>query len=258
MSITVTGLLVTPVKGLRVRSVPSIVLDRGGAQGNRRFYVIDDRGRMINAKHLGALNTISADCSDGRLTLEFPDGQLVTAPVQGGGLVNTLFFSVVREATVLDGPWHEALSEFTGQSLRIVEPVDGGVDRGAAGAVSLISRGSLQRLAEVAGEQSVDGRRFRMLIEIDGVTPHAEDGWIATRTLIGDATIAWRGHVGRCIVTSRNPETGEVDLPTLDLLGSYRRGLGTTEPLPFGIYGSVLEGGEVTVGDAVTAANSTN
>jgi uncharacterized protein YcbX len=57
--------------------------------------------------------------------------------------------------------------------------------------------------------------------------------------------------VGRCLITSRDPESGRIDLPTLDILRTYRRDLDATEPLPFGIYGSVLEPGTVRVGDAV-------
>jgi uncharacterized protein YcbX len=57
--------------------------------------------------------------------------------------------------------------------------------------------------------------------------------------------------VGRCLITSRDPDTGVVDLPTLDILRDYRRDLDTTEPLPFGIYGRVLAPGTIRVGDAV-------
>ena len=53
------------------------------------------------------------------------------------------------------------------------------------------------------------------------------------------------GHIGRCLITSRDPETAEVDLPTLELLAAYRREIDSTEPLPFGIYGEVLVGGTV-------------
>ncbi len=59
------------------------------------------------------------------------------------------------------------------------------------------------------------------------------------------------GNVGRCLVTSRDPDSGEINLPTLDLLGEYRQGLDSTEPLPFGIYGEVVRPGTVRVGDAV-------
>ena len=32
----------------------------------------------------------------------------------------------------------------------------------------------------------------------------------------------FEGHVGRCLITSRDPDTGTVDLPTLDILREYR------------------------------------
>jgi uncharacterized protein YcbX len=153
------------------------------------------------------------------------------------------------------GPWSEALSEYVSSPLWLVESVDGGaVDRRGEGAASLISRASLARLAEAGGESDVDTRRFRMLIEIDGVAAHAEDEWVGRSVRVGDALIEFGGHVGRCLITSRHPETGVVDLPTLDILRDYRGELQTTEPLPFGIYGPVLEPGAIKVGDEVAPA----
>ena len=139
-----------------------------------------------------------------------------------------------------------------GQPLRLVEPGEyNAVDRGIGGAASIISRGSLARLAEAAGIGAVDARRFRMLIEIDGVPAHREDRWVGHRLRVGGARITVEGHVGRCLVTSRDPDTGEIDLPTLDILGGYRRDAEATAPLPFGIHGSVLEPGSVALGDPV-------
>ena len=90
-----------------------------------------------------------------------------------------------------------------------------------------------------------------MLIEVAGPDPHQEDLWVGRTLRIGDAQVAMRGHVGRCLVTSQSPDTGLVDLPTLELL-SYRRGLQTSEPLAFGVFGEVLEPGAVRLGDAIT------
>jgi uncharacterized protein YcbX len=91
-----------------------------------------------------------------------------------------------------------------------------------------------------------------MLVEVDGVDPHGEDEWIGRTVRIGEAQVAFAGNVGRCAFTTRDPETGLVDLKTLHLLRQYRGELTTTEPLPFGIYGSVAEPGTVRVGDRVT------
>jgi uncharacterized protein YcbX len=246
----VCGLAVTAVKGTQVRAVQEVEFDRHGAWGNRRFFVVDERGRMVNGKMLGALQSVLAEVVDGDLRLGFPDGAVLSGPVELGEPIVTRFFSSEREARPLRGPWSERLSEYVGRSVRIV---DGGPasDRGLDGGVSLISRASMARLASEARESDIDVRRFRMLIEIDGVGAHEEDRWIGHTVMIGRAMVRFHGNIGRCMVTSRDPETGEVDLPMLDILGGYRRGVASTEPLPFGIYGQVTADGPVRVGDRV-------
>ena len=123
---------------------------------------------------------------------------------------------------------------------------------------SLISRASLRAAGRGRPDATaVDARRFRMLIEVDGVDAHAEDGWVGRACRIGGAVVRFHGHVGRCLITSRDPDTGVVDLPTLDLLGAYRGELDTTEPLPFGIYGEVRPGrcaGDRVIGGSPVAA----
>ena len=255
MSSTVTALSVTAVKGTRLQSVDQIDLGLDGARGNRRFVLIDERNHLLNAKRVGALESVIADYADerSRLGLTFPDGRVVEGPVADGETISVKLFVGNVEAQLLDGPWSEALTDFVGRSVRIAR-TDLAVDRGPRGTVSLVSRASVDRLAEVAGEPSVDARRFRMLIEIDGLGPHEEDGWVGRQVEIGGATVRFNGHVGRCLVTSRDPDTGEIDLPTLDILREYRGELDTTERLPFGIYGEVVSEGLVRVGDPVQAA----
>ena len=251
-STTVSSLAVAAVKGTRLREVDSIELGPGGARGDRRFFVIDERERMVNGKQLGALQTVVAsyDCDDRRLAFEFPDRSRVEDEVELGAPIVARFFSTQAEGRLVEGPWAEALSDHVGQPLRLVS-TGSAVDRGPVGGASLISRASLERVAHAAGAETIDARRFRMLIEVDGVDAHAEDSWVGERVRVGDALIKFEGHVGRCLITTRNPETGEVDLPTLDALRGYRGGLETTEPLAFGIYGRVLEPASVQIGDPV-------
>lgn len=254
--ITVTGLALTAVKAMRFTPVDCIELGDRGAVGDRSFYVVDERDEMINGKRLGRLQTIipAYDRGAGELTLTFPDGQEVSGPISYGETLTTRFFGRPRPARELRGPWSEALSEFLGCRLRLVEKENGNaVDRGRRAAVSLVSRESLERLAGAADTESIDGRRFRMLVEIGGVAAHEEDRWVGRRVRIGPALVRMNGHVGRCMVTTRNPDSGTVDLRTLHALAAYRQDEESSEPLPFGVYGEVLRGGVVRLGDPVAA-----
>lgn len=257
---TVAALSLTPVKGLQVTARDELWLGPRGVREDRRFYLVDDAGRMVNGKRLGALQTVVADYDDQARTLEltFADGSSVAGPIELGPALDTTFSSLSLSSQPVLGPFSAALSEHVGAPLRLVEadPRRPAVDRGTLGAVSLISRASLQTLTAIASAD-VDPRRFRMLIEVDGPPAHAEDGWIGRNVRIGDALVAMRGHVGRCLVTGLDPESGKPDLPTLDLLRGYRSELDTTEPLAFGIYGSVLDPGRVRLGDAVQLSGAT-
>ena len=255
MGISVTGLSITPVKSTRLQEVDTIELGRTGVRDNRRFYIVDGRRHLINGKRLGELNAVVAEYAAPRLKLTFPDGATVEDDVRLGEEVETRFFSVTDSGRLLEGPFSQALTDYTGQPLELVEARASAIDRGSMGVASLISRASLSRLAQENGDHDMDWRRFRMLIEIDGVGPHEEDTWLGRATRIGGAVVMWGGNVGRCLTTSRDPDTGNVDLPTLDMLRRYRGEMKTTEPLPFGIYGEVLEAGEVRVGDAVAVLN---
>jgi uncharacterized protein len=138
-----------------------------------------------------------------------------------------------------------------GEMLRLVEPSTPATDRGRNGAATLLATASLGALGEVLGVEAVDGRRFRMNFGVDGLDAHEEDAWIGRRIRVGDAVVIPHGNVGRCVITTQNPDTAVSDLDTLKGLAAYRRELETTEPLPFGVHAAVATPGRVRVGDPV-------
>ncbi len=119
------------------------------------------------------------------------------------------------------------------------------------GAVSLVSRSSIDDLAAGAGEASFDARRFRMSIELEGSEAFEEDRWVGRELQIGETRVKVHGHVGRCLVTGRDPESGETDVSMLDHLRAARAEADTTEPLALGVYGAVSLPGLVSLGDPV-------
>ena len=223
---------------------------------NRRFHIVDADGRRYNQLRNGGLVRITQDydASQGRLALRFPDGSVANGEVRLGDEVTTDFYGHPVSGNYVEGPWSEALSTWAGRSLRLVQsPLGAAVDR-RSGHVSLVSRASLDELGRNAATEPVDGRRFRMLFELDGCGPHEEDSWIKRHVRIGEALVRLRGDVGRCAITTQNPDSGIPDLDTLRTLAGYRprtQNEAGKEHIPFGVYGEVVEPGRVAVGDPV-------
>jgi len=250
----VVGISVAPVKALALLHPEEVEVDLTGVAGNRRFWLVDGAGRLVNDKTHPQLLLVQAEWDEAtrRLALAFPGGERVEGTVEPGEPVEATLFKRPHPSRTVPGVWQQALSAYAGEPLTLLWSESGAVDRGVGGgAVTLVSLASLERLREEAGAtEPVDGRRFRMLFEIDGVGPHEEDEWIGSRVEIGDAVLACTGDVGRCVITKTNPETAEIDLDTLGTLAAYRPE-GRTEPLPFGVHGAVVQPGRVRVGDPV-------
>ena len=247
---------IAPVKSLGLIHPDSVELGRSGVVGDRRFWMVNEEGRLVNGKACPELMAIRPawDEATGRLALRFPDVHEVADVVELGEPVEATLYGEAHPSRQVRGPWQDALAGYAGFPLTLLWSERGAVDRGAdrGGWASIVSRASLQRLGQEAGAHDVDGRRFRMLFEIDGVGPHEEDTWIGHPVQIGDAVVQPVGDVGRCVVTKCDPDTGTSDLDTLGALAGYRRE-GRTEPLPFGVYGEVVEPGRVRVDDPVSA-----
>jgi uncharacterized protein YcbX len=247
----VSRLSIAPVKGLGLVHPQEVLLRRDGVRNDRRFYLVDPDGRLVNNKTCGELMQVRVDVSDDadQLALQFPAGS-VAGEVAVGAPVETSFYGRPVAGRLVDGPWSEALSEHAGRPLRLVRADDqgGGIDRPHV--VSLISDGSLAALGRRGGVEQVDGRRFRMTIELEGCEEHEEDDWIGSDVEVGDARIHVAGPVGRCVVTTRNPDSGVSDLDTLGLLAGYRT-LREGKSFGCGVCGDVLVEGSVRVGDSL-------
>lgn len=254
MASRVARISIAPVKALALVHPEEVELGWRGVAGDRRFWLVDRDGRLVNAKRRPQLLLVRAEWDEAarRLGLVFPDGRRVEGIVEPGEPVAATLYGRPHPSRTVPGPWQKALSEYVGEPLTLLWSEHGAVDRGSGGgAVTVVSAGSLERLREEAGSEGpLDSRRFRMLFEVDGVAAHEEDAWIGHRLALGEAVVALVGDVGRCAVTTKNPATAETDLDTLGALARYRRD-GRSEPLPFGVHGAVVEPGRVRVGDLV-------
>ncbi len=250
--ISVARLGVTPVKALAMLAPDTVFLEHHGVAENRRFYLVDEHGGLVNGRQSGALAQVRAACDPDatQLTLDFPNAARVESRVRLAETLETDFWGRSVTGRVCEGPWAAALSDRAGQTVRLVRAERAG-DACDFYPLTLVSTASLYELVRRGGATGLgDGRRFRMLLTLDGCRPHEEDEWQGRRLRVGEATIRVGRPVPRCVITTLNPDTGDRDLDTLRAIKDYR-GLSDGRTIDFGVYGEVEEPGRVRVGDSV-------
>jgi hypothetical protein len=242
---------IAPVRSLGLQHPTEIDVTEVGVVEDRRFFLTNDANRLIDQLIVFKLVQVESrtDPEATTLWLRFPDGTEVDGEVETGEAIETPIHGRTGVGRVVIGPWAAALSDFVGTPIRLIRcDRPGGTRRGNP--TSIISDGSLRELAAHAGVDSVDHRRFRMLINLEDAAAHEEDGWIGRRIGLGDAILQVTKPDARCAMTTHDPDTGEPDLDTLRTIISYR-GLREGKHADLGVLADVAQPGRIRVGDEV-------
>ena len=245
--VTVTALATAPVKGMRLAAAQRLELGPAGADGDRAFLVVDDENRLLLTTRTPALLQVVPRWDGATLSLTFPDGREVAAIPEPGRPATTANYEGRPIAgRLIEGDLAAALSDHLGRPVRLLARDPG--ERGADDApVTLMSEASLAALAPALDGDVPDPRRFRMTIAIDGVEAWEEHGWAGRQVAAGDAVLRVTEPVPRCAVTTRDPDSGRRDVPTLKALAQLRG----KDDVTFGVWCEVVSPGPIRVGDVV-------
>ena len=248
----VARLCIVPVKGARLVRVPALELEPGGVLEDRAFFVVQDAGGLASTARTPGLQAVVPhyDRAANTLRLTFPDGSAVEGEVPASGREVGIehYDGRPNRARVLDGPWTEPLSAHLGRAVHVAARAgDGGGWDDAP--VTVGSEASLAAVAAALPEAggALDGDRFRLTVTVSGAEAWAEDGWCGGRVQVGEAVLEADAPVGRCVVTTRDPQTGRRDHPVLKALA----GLRGKDDVCFGVWARVARPGRVEVGDPV-------
>ena len=214
----VRRLSVFPIKSLDASHPDTVEITSGGALSLDRTYAIVTRpssepydpdeasphGDYINGKRTAAVHRL-------RSTFD-PEAETVTLRVAGS--TNAETFNI--PSPTLDA-W---LSEYFREPVSVrAEPVGGHPDHRHLGLTgpSVVSTATLREVASWFETDQIDTdsirRRFRANIEVDGVPPFWEDRLYADHGeavafRIGDVRLNGVEPCERCVVPTRNPDTG--------------------------------------------------
>jgi uncharacterized protein len=248
--VTVSRLAIAPVKGMRLVGTSELELGQHGVTGDREFLVIGEDGKLLLTSKGPELLQIEPTWDRARnvLTLAFPDGAVVRDSPEPGDPATTQMYDG-REIPgwwIIPGPLGAALSGYLGRPVHLFKrsPEHFGNDDEP---VTLMSEASLQALAPEFNGRAPDPRRFRMTVTITGTDAWAEHAWRGQMVTIGDAILRVIAPVPRCLVTTRNPESGSTDARILHALARLRG----KDDITFGVWAEILRPGPIHVGDVV-------
>jgi uncharacterized protein len=246
---TISEITTAPIKSFGLVHPREVELKWLCVPGDHEFFLVDEGGRLFVIVRFGPLVQIHPEFDGSRLTLRFPDGEIISDEIVLGDPVATDYYGLrtVTGHEVL-GPFADAISSYAGTRVRLIRAERG--DAYDVTPVTIVSTASVERLSRETGTP-IDHRRFRMLFRVDGCEPHEEDTW--ERVAIGDAIVRIGSQLGgpvpRCDVVTRDPETGLRNLETLRLIKGYRGQ--TAAGIVFGVYATVEKPGVVRLGDQV-------
>jgi uncharacterized protein YcbX len=257
MSISISAIYRYPVKGLSPEPLRSVVLAPGRCLPQDRRFAIAlpatrfDPGRpewlakthfamLMRDETLAQLHT-RFDTERGELEVERDGRVLLRACLteaegrRQAGEFFTAFLdgAVAGPLRVVEAPGH-AFADTRRKPNATTDQY-----------VSLINRASIAGLETVIGAP-VDPLRFRANVFFDGTPAWDELDWIEREIALDGTRLRVIAAITRCAATQVNPATAQRDL---DIVTELQRGFGHNL---MGVYAEVVEGGEISVGDALT------
>lgn len=204
-----------------IKSLDGIDLDHvslqglGGLAGDRQYRIVDELGRVVNAKKAGeTIIRIRARFESNGRAVELEDGSREGCFWLPDDMSELSFW--------LGTPF--------GGTVRVERNATTGFpDDTDASGPTIVSRETLLAAATwFRWDEEEARRRFRANLEIDGVPAFWEDGLFGEKgeqriVRIGGAAVEAMNPCARCAVPSRDPDTGAIEDPTFAKTFAERR-----------------------------------
>jgi uncharacterized protein YcbX len=269
LSLTLSSILVYPVKGLKGIPLESARCTDRGLEHDRRWMVVDREGTFISQRSHPKMATVWTEIDGDKLLLSAPDVESVELPlaIERNGSVNVTVWSSTVKAVHAPHHANAWISEYLGEECFLVHMPEstkrssnpkyagpgrlvGFADGYAYLVITEASLADLNAKLLAKNHAALPMNRFRPSFVVSGATPFEEDTW--KRIRIGDAVIEGVKPCGRCQVTTTDQSTGEVRGPEpLATLSSYRES--PEFGVMFGMNCVTVTPGEVRVGQALDA-----
>ena len=201
----VSRITIYPIKSLDGISLQSAMITKGGCLLHDREYAITDpHGNFIIGKNNPLVHTL-------RSSIDF-EKEVVSFRQQGE--IEWIKFHLQNEKSAIDS----YLTNFFKTPATLLQNKEGRfLDIPDISGITILSTSSLNSISKWFNHMELEEtrKRFRATIEIEGTTPFWEDHLFSKEGTgiefsIGEVTLFGMSPRARCVVPTRNPESGAV------------------------------------------------
>jgi uncharacterized protein len=233
----VTHLYIYPIKSLGAVSLSESVMEKEGLRGDRRFMLVDAKGKFITQRTRPELTRfVLCESAQGFIVKDKASGlekELTWEPSVGPWIPVEIWEDQLPAREVLEG-WSAWFSNALSEKVKLVRissekprvmkaKYQTEIARTTSFADSLplllVSGGSYAALQKHV-EEPIDQLRFRPNIIVSSPEPFVEDTWAELR--IGEVSLSGAKPCARCPLVNVDPLTGESDKKMLKTLASFR------------------------------------
>lgn len=248
--IVLTKIYRHPVKSLTAETLESVRLEAGKTLPNDRRFALTLGSTPTDGAHsewMPKSKFVALMRSEklAQLQTQFDDDTDILTVLRGGRQVARGKLTDPIGRTTIEQFFSAFLGDDAQGRPHVVEAASGHVlSDQASPVVSFLNLASVSDLERVT-KKPVDPIRFRANLWVSGMAPWAEHDWVGREVSIGGVRLAITKRIERCAATNVNPDTAERDL---NIPKALQMGFGHID---MGVYGRVLDGGEMNVGDRV-------
>ncbi len=226
-----------PVKSLDGYSPDSAIVEKRGLQHDRRWLITDTEGVFITQRVNGRMALLQATIEDNYLIIKEKQNEnnSIKIPIDAGGTTHeVVIWDDKVKAAVVSAKADKWLSDFLGKEYRLVKMpeiserrVDEDYNTGddivsfADGYPFLIIGETSMKDLNERLEIPLSIRRFRANFIFTGGEPFQED--IFKSFKIGEIAFLGVKNCARCVLTTRDPDTGIKGKEPLQTLTTYRQ-----------------------------------
>lgn len=246
----ISHLFVYPVKGLPGIPLMEVEFSCAGFHYDRLYAIFDQDGRMLTRRNIEGMADFDMALSESGVSVysaRLNRGIEINFKEYGSETLANIW-NRVEAANEIDPQIDSFFSAHFGKAVRLLRCNTDTFGPGFHDSSPiLIINGASVRALETEYHVSIDIRRFRPNIVIEGDAAFEEEGWMSVS--MEEVETEMIKQCSRCIIINQNPETAVVDMNVLSMLSPFAL---RENKIKFGWYITPLNGGIVGHGQQIT------